>query len=108
MKKREEEFKKAPTLQQSLIYLCYSIDITSMAIIIRSVACKAIVQSKAFSGHLLTNKKVIHLEVESSKKVIFPTTLLFKATLSKFSLIEKLGLKNYFHVFVLKPKKKLK
>lgn len=64
-------------------------------------------QSKAFSRHFLTNKKVIHLEAESSKEVIFPTTLLFKAGLSKFYLIEKLGLKTIF-TYLYSNEKKVK
>lgn len=65
-------------------------------------------QSRAFSGHFLRNEKIIHLEAESSKKVIFPTTLLFKAGLSKFSFDRKTGTKKLFSPICIVTKKKVK
>lgn len=64
-------------------------------------------QSRAFSGHFLMNEKIIHLEGESSKKVIFPT-LLFRAGLRKFSFDRKTGIKKLFSPICIVTKKKVK
>lgn len=75
----------------------------------KTVACKAIAYICRIGlsvGSLLINKKIIHLEAESSKKLVFPTTLLFKEALSKFSFDRKTGIRKLFSSICILTKKR--
>lgn len=57
-------------------------------------------QNRAFSEHFLIYEKIIHLEAESSKKLNFSNYSSFQSRSKQVFLIGKLGLENYFHLFV--------
>lgn len=61
-------------------------------------------QTRAFSGYFLANKKVINLEAESSKKVIFPTT--FQSRPKQVFFDRKTGIKKLFLPICTLTKKK--
>lgn len=52
-------------------------------------------QKRAISGHFLVKEKIIHLEAESSKKAIIPTTF-FQAGISKFCFDRKTWIRKLF------------